>query len=74
MYDPINQLPETQHAYHVVRALYDHLMEHSDLLPVVASPPPALADDSVERRTVDYVASMTDRYALELSERLAIRV
>lgn len=74
VYDPINQLPETKHAYHVVRALYHHLMEHSDLLPVVAIPSPALVDDSVERRTVDYVASMTDRYALELSERLAIRV
>lgn len=68
VYDPINRLPETNHAYRVVRALYHHLVEHSDLLPVVSNP--TLVDDSVERRAVDYVASMTDRFALELSERL----
>lgn len=72
VYDPINQLPETQRAYRVVRALYHHLMEHSDLLPEGAHP--TLVDDSVQRRAIDYVASMTDRYALELSERLAIRI
>lgn len=72
VYDPINQLPETQRAYHVVRGLYHHLVEHNDLLPAGLNPD--LVDDSMERRTVDYVASMTDRYALELSERLAIRI
>jgi dGTPase len=70
VYDPINQLPETQQAYQVVTALYHHFVEHSDLLPDAANP--ALADDPVELRVADYVASMTDRYALELSQRLAI--
>ncbi len=70
VYDPINQRPETLRAYQVVTALYHHFMEHSDLLPDQANP--ALVADPVERRVADYVASMTDRYALELGQRLAI--
>jgi len=72
VYDPINQFPETLRAYGVVRALYHHLVEHHELLPAEAAP--SLVSDSVARRAVDYVASMTDRYALELSERLAIKI
>lgn len=70
VYDPINQLSETRRAHDVVTALYHHFMEHSELLPNASMSDPG--DDTVERRVVDFVASMTDRYALELSERLAV--
>lgn len=70
VYDPINQLPETGRAHDVVTTLYHHFMEHSELLPI--APLPDASDDIVERRVVDFVASMTDRYALELSERLVV--
>lgn len=70
VYDPINQLPETVQAWNVVTALYHHLMEHSDHLPDRTSS--GLAHEPVQRRVADYIASMTDRYAIELIERLAI--
>lgn len=70
VYDPINQLPETEHAYHVVTALYHHLVEHPELLP--SATPHSTMDDQVERRVTDYVSSMTDRFALDLGARLAL--
>jgi len=70
VYDPINQLPEALRAHDVVTALYHHFMEHPELLPGAGSP--GATEDGVERRVVDVVASMTDRYALELSERLSV--
>jgi dGTPase len=69
VYDPINRLPVTTHAMDVVVTLYDHLVNHPDDLPRAmrdASP-----HDTVERLVTDYVASMTDRFALELYDRIA---
>ena len=69
VYDPINRLPVTTHAMDVVVTLYDHLVNHPNDLPRAmrdASP-----HDTVERLVTDYVASMTDRFALELYDRIA---
>ena len=56
---------EIRKAKKVLRELYAHLL---------ANPPAALADAdpsvSVARRTVDFVAGMTDEYALRLYERV----
>ena len=70
VYDPINARPETHHAQEIVRTHYRYFMTHPDRLPelYVTSNP----DDSVERRVADFVASMTDRYALELYQQLHI--
>lgn len=70
VYDPVNQLPVTTQAMTVVVALWEHFVDHPDQLPgtiVVAAP-----GDTIERRVTDYVASMTDRFALELYDRISI--
>lgn len=70
VYDPVNQLPVTTNAGRVVIALYEYFAEHPEHLPrsvVDASP-----DDTLDRQVADYVASMTDRFALELYDRVSI--
>jgi dGTPase len=64
VYDPLNRLPETVHAQHVVRTLYTWYMDHPEALPE-----PATAD-SLDRRVADHIASMTDRFAIDVAERL----
>jgi dGTPase len=68
VYDPINARPETRHAQDIVRTHYRYFMEHPRDMPdlyVVA-----FDDEPVERHVADFVASMTDRFATDLYERL----
>ncbi|MGI8964129.1 MAG: deoxyguanosinetriphosphate triphosphohydrolase [Thermomicrobiales bacterium] len=70
VYDPINARPETLRVQGIVTALFQHFLEHPAQMPdsiIVAA-----HDDTVERQVTDYVASMTDRYAVELFERLFV--
>jgi dGTPase len=50
----------------VVRILYHYFVEHPDLLRLEY----VLQDDPIERRVVDYIAGMTDQYALRLIQRI----
>jgi dGTPase len=60
---------EEPKAYGVVRMLFDHYMEKPHELPDEFSP----ADDAeLPQRVTDYVAGMTDRYALGMFERLFV--
>jgi dGTPase len=59
---------EATRAREVVRRLYHYFNEHPDQLP----PEYYLYSDEVERRVVDYIAGMTDQYALRLAEELAL--
>jgi dGTPase len=70
VYDLVNRLPVTTHASEVVVALYSYFVEHPDHLPrsVIEAAPV----DRIERQVADYVASMTDRFALELYDRISI--
>jgi dGTPase len=57
---------EAEQAKRVVRALYRHFAQHPDEIHselVIESDPPW-------RRAADYVAGMTDRYALDTAARL----
>jgi dGTPase len=70
LYDQINARPETLRVQGIVTTLFEHFRLHPDEIP--ESILQAAADDSLERQVTDFVASMTDRYAVELFERLAI--
>jgi dGTPase len=54
-------------AVKVLRLLYSYFLEHEDELP----PEFAALPDSKERKVVDYVAGMTDQYALRLAEEVS---
>ncbi|MBA7596301.1 Deoxyguanosinetriphosphate triphosphohydrolase-like protein [subsurface metagenome] len=57
---------EAERAREVVRLLYGHFSEHEEKLPSEY----AGRDDNLARKVVDYIAGMTDNYALRLAEEL----
>jgi len=70
VYDRINARPETIRVQGMVAMLFEYYLHHPDQMPEsvrVAAP-----NDPLERQVTDFIASMTDRYAVELYERLFI--
>ena len=59
---------ETERAREVMRLLYQYFNEHIDKLP----PEYSFYSDEPERRVVDYIAGMTDQYALRMAEELSL--
>ena len=59
---------EAERARQVVQLLYEYFNEHIDKLP----PEYSFYSDEPERRVVDYIAGMTDQYALRLAEELPL--
>jgi len=68
VYNVRSALQETEKARGVVRLLYDYFTRHEDMLP----PEYRLHSDDKEQRVVDYIAGMTDQYALRTVEELAL--
>lgn len=68
VYDPINQRPHTSKMQDIVRTHFEYFVSHPDEMPALYAV--ARNNDSVERRVADYVASMTDRFAMDLYESL----
>ncbi len=66
VYNPRSEQEESQKAAEVIRFLYTYLIEHEDKLPAEYR----LYSDDVDRRVVDYIAGMTDLYAIRLAEEL----
>ena len=58
---------ESEKAREVIRQLYDYFKLHDDKLPAEYR----LHSPDVERRVVDYIAGMTDHYALRIAEEIA---
>jgi len=68
VYTPLNEQPDTRRAQHIVQALFAHFAADPDRIPPEFQPPDR--NDPPPRRAADYVASMTDRYAIDLFEQL----
>jgi dGTPase len=62
VYYPLNRTPNTIKAQGVIRALCTYYVDHPGEMP---SEYRQRNDDSVDRLVADYVASMTDRYAID---------
>lgn len=58
---------EAVRARKVLRLLYAHFLGHEDRLP----PEFASLPDNKERKVIDYIAGMTDQYALRLAEEIS---
>ena len=67
VYDPINQLDQTKRAGRIVRDLFTWFSDNPANIPDTI---PQVPEEPLERRVADAVATMTDRYALELHERI----
>ena len=69
VYNVLSDKEDARHARNVVRGLYDYLVNHEEILPAEYLG----YSNETERRVVDYVAGMTDRYALDLARELGIQ-
>jgi dGTPase len=58
---------EAVKAGEVLRLLYTHFLNHGERLPHEFASLP----DNKERKVIDYIAGMTDQYALRLSEEIS---
>ena len=59
---------EAEQAREVVRLLYNYFNKHADKLP----PEYSIHSVEVEQRVVDYIAGMTDQYALRTAEEMSL--
>jgi dGTPase len=66
VYNPNSIREETEKAREVVRSLYRYFNKHEDKMPQEYR----LLRDTTERRVVDYIAGMTDQYAMKLADEL----
>jgi len=66
VYEPKDRAADK--AREVIRLLYKYSIEHKDRLP----PEYRYYSDDTERRVVDYIAGMSDQYALRLAEELPL--
>jgi dGTPase len=66
VYNPLSAQEETEQAREVVRSLYRYFNEHGDDVPAEYR----IHSDTVESKVVDYIAGMTDHYAMRLAESL----
>jgi len=68
VYNVLSENADARHAREVVQGLYEYLIKHEERLP----PEYLSYSDETERRVVDYIAGMTDQYALNLACELGI--
>ncbi len=67
VYDMVSTRPEALRAREVVRRLYSYFITHYDELPTEYLFPGV----ELESSAVDYIAGMTDQYALQLADKLS---
>jgi len=67
VYYPSLAREEAIKAGKVLRLLYSHFLKHEDKLPREFASLP----DNKERKVIDYIAGMTDQYALRLAEEIS---
>jgi len=68
VYEVHSARQESDRAREVVRRLYEFFNTHEERLPAEYR----LIDDNRERRVLDFVAGMTDRYALRVAEEMSL--
>jgi len=66
VYNPSLAGKDTTKAKKIIRFLFSYFLEHEEQLPEEY----AHRDDSVERKVIDYIAGMTDHYALRMAREI----
>ena len=66
VYEPAGAGPEGENARVIVEFLYEHFLAHPDEIPERYHAPGEPAD----RAAIDYIAGMTDQFALHVAESL----
>ena len=66
VYNPSLLTKDAERARRTIRILYSYLLKHEDRLPLEF----ASLNDARERKVADYIAGMTDQFALRLAEEM----
>jgi dGTPase len=64
--------PDDEKVRFVIETLYSYFVDHPELLPADLLRINQQRAEPIERAVVDYIAGMTDRYALEVFRRTFI--
>lgn len=67
VYNPTSTTKETKKAKKIICLLYSYFLEHKEKLPKEFT----LREDSTERKVTDYIAGMTDQYALQTAQQIS---
>jgi len=67
VYNPSLTTRETENAKEVIRLLYQYFLKHHEKLPKEY----VSRKDSIERKVTDYIAGMTDQYALRTAKQIS---
>jgi len=67
VYNPSLTIKDAERARETIHLLYSYFLKHEDKLPREF----ASLNDDRERKVVDYIAGMTDQYALRLAEEIS---
>jgi len=67
VYNPSLASKDSSKARRAIHLLYSYFLKHEDKLPKEY----ALRHDTVERKVTDYIAGMTDQYALRMAKEIA---
>ena len=67
VYNPSLANKDTAKARKIIRLLYSYFLKHEETLPREY----ALRDDTVEQKITDYIAGMTDQYALSMAKEIS---
>jgi dGTPase len=68
VYNIVSSQADAERARQVVRRLYGYFVEHEDNLP----PEYQQCGENIRLGVVDYIAGMTDQYALNLAHKLSL--
>jgi dGTPase len=66
VYNPTLAGKDTLKAKKAIRLLYSYFLQHEKQLPVEY----AYRKDTIERKVTDYIAGMTDQYALKMANEI----
>ncbi|MCK4353749.1 MAG: hypothetical protein KAW83_00725, partial [Dehalococcoidia bacterium] len=69
VYKPSLAIKDAENARETIHLLYSYFLKHEENLPQEF----ASLDDVRERKVVDYIAGMTDQYALRLGKEISPR-
>lgn len=68
VYNVQSQNADARHARKVVRGLFEYLTQHEECLPAEYQ----TGGEKISRRVADFIAGMTDQYALDLAAKLGV--
>ncbi len=69
-FHPVAKVEEEKKVGHIIKSLFEHFTQHPETLP--ENYKAYMNDDGIEQAVCDYIASMSDQYAISVFEKIFI--